>query len=386
MIKETYSILIVFLLLTSCFTDVIEDIPDKSMKILHEPIIHIKDTARELKIEKTYIFKSGYLSNAYAYGDLLKLENGNILLVCNTANQITDWTSLDIIISESQDNGKSWSKPQKIEHSLNEPYINTIGPSLVNIGEGHIMLFFMVKYSDRRIDIMYKESLDYGKSWGNDQIVYKEDQGYITSSNNRVNYSNNRIIIPLAIPNDANNIYKSMSAFYYYSDDLGITWQRSSNIILPNVALLEPDIVRINDFELLMNIRLNLGFILFARSRDNGNSWIFENSNIPSTSSPQKLIKLPQPNFLLMVWNYGKTNNQLHHTGNRNPISIGISSNKGYTWEFISHIENNPDYDYSYPSITLIEDSVYISYYEILKGKGNYSLKLAKIAVNDLFK
>lgn len=389
MLKDICIILTSSILLTSCFTGAIEDIPEESLKILNEPIIHIKNSEREINIEKSYIFKSGYLGNAYAYGDLIKLENGNLLLCCNTSNQITDWTALDLIISESQDNGKSWSVPRKIEHSIKEKYINKGGPSLINIGNGHVMLFFIVKYSDKRIDVMYKESYDYGNTWGDDQIVYKSDQGYTTSNNNRVHFSNNRIIVPLAIPNDADNLYKSiennMSVFYYYSDDLGKTWYRSNNISLPNVALLEPDIIRINDSELLMNIRLNLGFILFARSKDNGTSWNFESSDISSPSSPQKITQLPQSNILLMVWNYTKENNKWQHGGNRNPLSLAISLDKGYNWEYITDIENNPEYDYSYPSITSIDDSIYITYYEIWKGKGNYSLKLAKLAKKDIF-
>ena len=214
------------------------------------------------------------------------------MLTCNSSNQITDWTSLDIIISESSNSGKTWSVPRKIDHSITENYINVGGPSLINIGNGHIMMFFLAKYSEKRIDILYKESYDYGNSWGNDQIVYKTNQGYTTTNNNRVQYSNNRIIVPLAIPNDSNNLFKSiennMSVFYYYSDDLGKTWSRSNNLTLKNVALLEPDIIRLNDSDLLMNIRLNLGSILFARSKDNGETWIFQSSDIASSSSPQK--------------------------------------------------------------------------------------------------
>lgn len=388
MIKKYSAILITIILFTSCLTNVEEKVPLVSKEILNKPIIHITDRARNVKIEKSYIFKSGYQGNAYAYGDLLKLENGKLLLACNSGKQITDWTSLYLILSESSDNGKTWSIPRRIDHSITESYLYVGGPSLINIGDGHIMLFFLAKYSEKRIDIMYKESFDYGSSWGDDRIVYKTNQGYTTTNNNRVLYSNKRIIIPLAVPNDADNLFKSiennMSVFYYYSDDLGKTWSRSNNLTLPNVALLEPDIVRISDFELLMNIRLNLGFILFARSKDNGKKWFFESSDIASSSSPQKIIKLPQSNSLLMIWNYVKINNQWHHGGNRNPLSLAFSLDKGYSWEYIADIENNQEYDYGYPSMSIIEDTLYATYYEIWKGKGNYSLKLAKIATKDI--
>ena len=85
-----------------------------------------------------------------------------------------------------------------------------------------------------------------------------------------------------------------------------------------------------------------------------------------------------------MIWNYVKTNNQWLHVGNRNPLSLAISSDNGYNWEYIADIENNQEYDYSYPSLNIINDTIYATYYEIWKGKGNYSLKLAKIAINDI--
>lgn len=380
--------MITFSLYASCFTDVEKDLPLESKVLLGKPVININDSLRDIQIEKSYIFNSRNLGNAFSYGDLLKLENGKLLIACNTNKILNDWSPVNLIISESSDNGKTWKVTQKIEHTIEDSYINAGGPSLINIGNGHIMLFFCVKYSDKRIDIMYKESFDYGTSWGKDKVVYGINQGYITSNNNRVSYSNNRILVPVAKPNDENNLYKSaennFSVFFYFSDDLGATWQRSNVLTIPGVALLEPDIVRINKSELLMNIRVNLGFILFARSKDNGSTWVFESSTISSSSSPQKITVLPKSNNLIMVWNYVKTNNQWHHIGNRNPLSIAISSNNGYDWEHIADIENNQDFDYSYPSMTLVEDTIYITYYEFLKVNGNHSLKLAKIAINDI--
>src|SRR5690606_19537646 len=127
--------------------------------------------------------------------------------------------------------------------------------------------------------------------------------------------------------------------------------RKSSTLSFPGLALLEPGIEYVGDNELLMNIRLNIGGILFARSKDFGNSWKFEVSNFQSPSSPQKIMRINGTNRLIMLWN----NNNIDvwkHWGNRNPLSLALSNDGGRTWEFISHIEDNKGYDYSYPSIS----------------------------------
>src|SRR5690606_4387395 len=136
------------------------------------------------------------------------------------------------VLSSSLDSGKTWSLPQPISISLEEPYVNVFGPSLVEIGKGHVMLFFGVKFGQGRIDIYMKESFDYGENWNKEKIVYAANQGYQTTNNNRVLYNNGRLFIPLAVPNKPEDLFGSiannMSCFYYYSDDLGKNWKKST--------------------------------------------------------------------------------------------------------------------------------------------------------------
>src|SRR5690606_2898253 len=100
------------LLLTSIFFIFIscekEDRPIKTIEQIKEKLnsydsIYVYDKSDNTDLEKeiTYIFKAMEGGNQYAYSDLLIRNNGNLLLTCALAPQITDFTRQDIIISES---------------------------------------------------------------------------------------------------------------------------------------------------------------------------------------------------------------------------------------------------------------------------------------------
>src|SRR5690606_14354191 len=150
-----------------------------------------------------------------------------------------------------------------------------------------------------------------------------------------------------------------VGSFYYYSDDKGKTWRKSS-IVSNRMALFEPGITALSDNELLMNIRTNLGTVLFARSHDQGARWAFEGSNIKSPSSPQKVARIPGTDSLLMVWNY--TDYIAHqHGANRSPLSLAVSTDKGYNWKRMVDLETSPGYinDYAYPAILIEKDHIF---------------------------
>lgn len=380
-------------LLTSCLYD-IRDIPTDAVYVdFDKAVIHIKDSLIELKnqmdnpsieIEKSYIFEFTIGDYMYAYGDLLKLNENELLVVTSRSKVLNDFGKSHLITSFSYDDGKTWSEPQEVFHNNLKEHMIISHPTLLKVDEkGHIMLFFLVKYSAESIDIFFKESFDYGKTWGEDKLVFGENQGYQILNNDRVVYENGRIIIPLSIPSNKEGVlrgYEDLSVFYYYSDDLGKTWIKSQKLST-TFALLEPGIVPLTANEYLMNIRTNRGKILFARTKDKGLNWVFEPSNIKSPSSPQKIIKLPISKDLLMVWNY-TDENYTASVGNRNPLSLAISKDRGYNWTYLFDIEkyypqvDKLKYNYSYPSVMVEDGTIYITYFEIYGGS---ALKLARI-------
>lgn len=383
-----YYLFLLLVVLNSCRDDSLYSVG--KTRVTEDMItVNIKDSLylTESAIDKNYIFRGGDYGKQYTYSDISKVDDNTLLMAAVSEERITDFSYKYLVTSYSTDSGNTWSKPVKINHSVNENYLNVSAPTLLNRGNGHIMLFFGMKYDSKRIDIMYKESFDGGKNWGNDQIVYGKNQGYQTLNNDRVILHNGRIIIPIAVPDKPDDLMESinsaMSVFYYFSDDFGKTWHKSEIFSQNKAAFLEPGITSLSSNELLMNIRMNTGRILFARSLDNGINWNYEYSDVKSPSSPQKIIRINESEKLVMVWN-NTDENYASHSGNRSPLSVAVSVDKGKNWKRIVTLESNLSNDYSYPSIMQDSNYVYITYYELDLVKTGYSVKLAKINKKDL--
>lgn len=390
-----YYYLFIFLLLSnSC---IIVDVPDISSEDiissdskvlfsvdLNNTVIFSRDSLINFQVENSVILKSVPAGYNYAYADLLPLNNdGHLLLVSMRAPLISDFAPGNLILTESKDFGNTWSIPVNLEENFKNDYINISSPSLIRISENHIMLFYGVKYSIGRIDRRFVESFDNGKTWNKSQLVFGDNKGYQTSNNARVTYQNGRIMIPISIPTNKYQMYdntiEDFGVFYYYSDDLGRTWNRSNVLINTGFGLLEPGLLQLTNNEYLMNIRTNKGKVLFARSYNKGGDWNFEVANIDTTNSPQTLYSYKD--LLLMIWNK-RTNNNLS-SGSRTILSFSISYDKGKNWFYLFDIENS-NLNKSYASISEDNTFFYITYYELIYNHTS-SLKLVKIRKSDLF-
>lgn len=384
-----YSLLIVFsVIFFSCKKkddNLIKNLSElKSRLDISDTFYVDKNNGFDLKFKQNYIFRASQSNLQSAYGDLLVLNDSTMLIASVRGAQIADFVKKSIYIATSRNKGETWFNLKKIEHQNND-YLNVSGPSLIKISNKHLMLFVGMKYSETRIDIIVKESFDAGNSWSDDKVVYKSDIGYQTVNNNRVLYVDGRIIIPIAVPSNKNDLYGSiannMTVYCLYSDDLGKTWNKSPDLLINGLALLEPGIEYLGNKTLLMNIRLNIGTVLFAKSVDFGMSWRFATSEFDSPSSPQKVYKIAE-NKLIMVWNNTRENYALHGL-NRSPLSVAVSEDGGTRWKILGNLETGVGFDFSYPSITSDRENVYITYFEMFPQKG-HALKLSVIKKSDL--
>ncbi len=85
-------------------------------------------------------------------------------------------------------------------------------------------------------------------------------------------------------------------------------------------------------------------YILMAESSDLGHTWTaLQNTTLPHPNSGFDMIMLSNGSYL------GSINKAFH---NRDNLTLVISSDRGRTWKELKVIENNPDNEYSYPSIS----------------------------------
>ncbi|WP_348799454.1 sialidase family protein [Flavobacterium adhaerens] len=326
----------------------------------------------------TTVLKSGFLNRQYSFSSTIKLNDGSLFMSGVSWEKFDDLNNDTKIIGvKSIDEGLTWSEPEVLQENL--ATINVANPSLVKISDQHLLLFFSSKESTSHINIYFKESFDQGKTWSKPKIINQYNSGYYIINNGRVVYENNRLWVPVAVPNgDIYQNYNSQKVFCFYSDDLGKTWQQTVSLV-KDFALMEPCLTVLSDTELLLNIRTQKGKILFARSHNNGISWNFEYSNIKSPAAPQTIVKKKDSDILYMAWNNTDFNYE-KSGGNRTPLTFAYSKDKGYNWHFIANIETSKDFSFSYPSILLDANDVYLSYYEVNNINYRSSIKFVKIS------
>lgn len=332
------------------------------------------------KSNKFYLYNSKKPNENFAYADIISLDTKLFIISQHSENNIQDHHKGYLTIAESSDEGKTWSNFRPLVTGF-EDAINVSAPSFLKISEKHIFIFYLVKYSNSRIDIYSQESFDGCITWTNPKVVSNTNVGYQILNNARIQYIDNKIIIPLSFPQSGNiSNYtldnNELKVFYYYSTDLGKTWNKSK-ALSNNMNLLEPGIISLsNAAEWLMNIRTDKGKILFARTKDRGMTWKFEESNIKSPSSPQTLLYDIDRKAIFMVWNHTDKNVAIHG-GNRSPLTIGISYDNGYTWEKVTDIESeNNLYDYAYFSLKKMNEKIYLVYNERDNKTGKFKVKV----------
>jgi Neuraminidase (sialidase) len=105
------------------------------------------------------------------------------------------------------------------------------------------------------------------------------------------------------------------------------------------------------------NSQSDFGYInmVMKRSIDNGKTW----------SKPEK-SEFPNPNSQVCIATLrsGKVIMAFNNTQKgRSPLSLTISSDRGYTWHSPKNLENDPEMEYSYPCLLQTPDQIiHLSY------------------------
>jgi len=338
-----------------------------------------------INIQKSYVFEAGTDGFQYAYGTVTNLKEDLFVTAVRYPRILSDFEEkAEIIAVRSKDGGVVWGEPSVIQRNIGVK--NTTNPSVIEISRSELIMTFSAINSEFSIDLYCKRSINAGEDWTDHKPISETGRGYHVAINDRLVLNKGRLFLPVAfVDGDIFENYERQEIVLFSSDNLGETWKRS-NVINADHSLMEPNIVCLDDQEFLMNMRTKKGYVYFARSKDGGITWKMENSNIPSPASPQKIVKIPGTDLLVMVWNNTRENFRSSFN-NRSPLSIAVSDDKGYHWRYITDIETNRDFDYSYPSIAFTSNEMLVLYYEREKITNNKaSLKLAKVPLNSLKK
>ena len=300
-------------------------------------------------------------------GDFITLKNGRILFIYShfTGTSSSDFATAYLAGRFSDDGGKTWTNDD-FTVVENEGGMNVMSVSLLRLQNGNIALFYGRKNSIDDCVPLMRISTDEAKTWSSPITCITDRKGYYVLNNNRIiQLKSGRLLMPVAlhVTPEGSQFNEDGILFTYYSDDNGITWNRSGEVPNPSgVITQEPGVVELKDGTIMMFIRTNGGFQYLSWSKDKGQTWSpMVASNIPSPLSPASIARIPSTKDLLLVWNNNGGENP-RTKRHRTPLTMAISKDEGKTWEHVTDIETDPDGWYCYIAIHFTEDGVLLSY------------------------
>jgi predicted neuraminidase len=263
----------------------------------------------------------------------------------------------DVSIWMSRGDGKSWEVPHKVAKIRNDPHWN---PVLFDAPDGKIYLYFKVGKEIDDWETWVQTSDDKGKTWTKPvELVPGDKGGRGPVRNHIIVLSDGTWLAPAS--NEKNKVW---NAFMDRSADGGKTWEATPFIeldrtLIPEEGVIQPTLWESAPGNVHALLRTSGGKIARTDSKDYGKSW-----------SPIHLTDLPNNNSGIDVAHLGGEKIALIYNpvgenwGDRNPINLAISLDNGKTWALDQIIEkgDDPETEFSYPSITLDGDDLVITY------------------------
>jgi len=332
------------------------------------------------QFKKYYIAKFSPTNLRNSEGDIIALKSGRFLAAYTRFGSKTNDAAPSQIAGRisADDAGDIWGDEFIISQNIGLK--NVISVSLFQDDQTLIHCYFLVNNGVKDVRYYQSASSDDGATWSDAKPVINQGD-YLDVVNAAVHTVNHdRIIIPATSTQDASDMSAIFSSFTYYSDDGGKTFAKS-NVIKPatKVGGFEPSVVQLAGDNLMMAIRPpEAGFQYFSKSTDNGTTWQqpFQ-STLSSSSSPAKIVNVN--GILLAIHNPNININP------RNPLRISKSEDGGATWTMIADMESSDTntYNYAYPSITIKNGYLLVSYWETV-GTSGINLKFSKIKISQL--
>jgi sialidase-1 len=264
----------------------------------------------------------------------------------------------------STDRGRTWSEKFTLQENIAVDCVKH--PNLVRLPSGEVLMFFTVRdFSKHDSRIYLRRSADECETWGKPQILTDKPGFWLTNADRGFVHSSGRVILPAYWSPYIWKEGEHFTAFCFYSDDNGRTWNQSrTRMDLPKRGAEEPGIVELQDRSLLSILRSSMGRIYKSVSRDRGETWSEpEATSLVAPASQPALKVIPGKGDLLVLFNHNYEPGA-GHGGVRNPLNSAISKDQGKTWTNIRTIENRSGYDSAYPTAAFSGEEALITYYQ----------------------
>jgi len=305
-------------------------------------------------------------------GDILAMKDGRLAFVYTQfSGGSADGSSADLVLCESADNGRTWSKPRMLVPRGDAR--NVMSVSLLRLPDGEILLFYLLKTGPSTCTMYVQRSRDELATVG-DPVRVTPAEGYYVVNNGRVlRTKKGRLIVPAVLHPHRGPDHKTWTPegipHAFYSDDNGRTWKGGASDAeqaeKTAVVLQEPGVEELKDGRLIMWFRTDKSVQYQSYSSDGGEHWTLPEPGplVSAAFSPASIRRIPWTGDLLCVWNDHSTlPASTQPSKKRTPLCVAISKDEGRTWSKSRVIEPDPDGWYCYTSITFQDDRVILSY------------------------
>lgn len=304
-------------------------------------------------ISSGFVFEKGQPFDQCHASTVLHTRNGNFLVAWFGG---THEKHDDVGIWLSEGKPGNWSAPVEIAKIREDAHWN---PVLFQANNGDIILYFKVGKTIDFWETWYKRSTDGGKTWSEAQELVAGDKGGRGPVRNKpIILSDGTWLAP-----SSNELKGVWNAFVDRSDDGGKTWTATPFISvnrdsIQEEGVIQPALWESSNGNVHMLLRSSAGVICRSDSKDFGKTWspVYK-TNLPNPNSGIDVTKLDN-GTLVLAYNRDDKN-----WGERNPMSLALSTDNGMTWPTSIDIETGKAGDeFSYPSIIHFGDSVAVTY------------------------
>jgi hypothetical protein len=231
-----------------------------------------------------------------------------------------------------------------------------------------------------------KRSTDGGVTWSRPTKLPFEGFA-ILPGDSAIQLDGGRVLVPVW---KYFNGAKSSSSFCFYSDDRGMTWEKSNEITAPkgssgrraDPAAEEPKIVELTDGRLKMFLRTYLGSFFVSYSEDQGATWSDPvDSGIVAPGSMPTIKRLPTGD-LLLIYNWGKPET-IVGPWPRSHLASAISQDDGKNFSFWRLLDGGADFDgkITMANFTVCGGNVVVTYSKSLTKKNAYNWRQQVIPI-----
>jgi predicted neuraminidase len=245
--------------------------------------------------------------------------------------------------------GKNWSKPVEVANGDQADGVRypSWNPVLFQPKAGPLMLFYKVGPRPKSWWGMLMTSKDGGATWSKGEKLPDGILGPI--KNKPVELAGGTILCPTSTEHDGWRLHME------WTRDLGRTWDKSGPLNDGKTfGAIQPSILRLDDSTLGLVCRSQQGRVLFAKSKDAGQTW-----------GELKALEAKNPNSGIDAMTLADGRHVMVYNDTdrgRSPLNVAVSKD-GETWENALTLEDERGGEFSYPAVIQAKDGkIHVTY------------------------